>query len=806
MSALADIFAVIRLQLDGTGFEAQATALADKSGRNVGERMSQQLNAKLKSAIGAGVGAAAGFAFGAIVTGANELDAATRQLQADTGMTADEARDAEHALAGMFKNNLQGFEEIGAVMAVVHNELGLTGDAANTASEKFLKFGEATGQNAAAAASNFAQILHAFNLDASMTPAIMDKLIASHQVYGTVITDNEEALAKMAPALQAMNMGVDDGIALLNLFKAAGIDAAKAPQALARAISQLKPGQNINDLIAQISAIEDPTLRAQEAIRIFGVKGGVQLAQAFQPGIVSLQQFATTAQQNADATDNAAQAIEDGFGNKFRLIMKNAAGTLADFGTSFNDLIGLAGLFGPAFTRAITTGVGALVGWFGAKFLATVIPSAIAAATVQGTVMGETTATVATAVEGTELAAGQAAVAAEVTPAATVAGGSIGTALGGAIAGAAALAIPALIGGAIVALAVAAQKLNPLNPQLGPNWPFGDPKHVFDRWAGEASSEATVQGRNVGVAYGGAVLTATEAEMAALPPAMREALEEATAAADKPEPTLAELARAAWLAATKIKAAGAYAGTMWDWLIQRTNSLMSNFQQVGNEVADAIYGPQLDRIRLLDLQRQRSAEWAILNSKKSTDAEKRDAREALVSIGHDVLAQELKMAQAGELSTKQMGDLRAELERDLKKSTGAEALMIQSVIDWLDKLNKKAAMTNTIVGGFVPRNVGGGVLKEATGGYIPPRPGGTLALMAEAGQGEYAVPESQVPAFVSAFGGGGSVTFGDIHLHGVGSDVSLAAARRHAQQVMDIVAIGLRAQGARRRQTSASTP
>src|SRR5450759_6001631 len=51
------------------------------------------------------LGTAAGAVLGVTLGVAGQLDAAMRQLQADTGMTDAQAKAAEHSLAGMAKNN-----------------------------------------------------------------------------------------------------------------------------------------------------------------------------------------------------------------------------------------------------------------------------------------------------------------------------------------------------------------------------------------------------------------------------------------------------------------------------------------------------------------------------------------------------------------------------------------------------------------------------------------------------------------------------------------------------------------------------
>ena len=199
---------------------------------------------------------------------------------------------------------------------------------------------------------------------------LMDGLIADHQKFGGVIADSQASLAAMAPAMQAANMSIDDGRALLNLFNAAGIDAAKAPAALAKAVKELKPGQSLNDLIAQIGAIEDPTLRGQKAMEIFGAKSGIGLAQAIQPGMTSLADFGISMGDAAGATDEAAAAIEGGFGNQFQLMLKKAGGALAEFGTAFGPLVMVAAQLGPSLITKITAGLGGIAGALGPKFIA----------------------------------------------------------------------------------------------------------------------------------------------------------------------------------------------------------------------------------------------------------------------------------------------------------------------------------------------------------------------------------------------------------------------------------------------------
>jgi Phage-related minor tail protein. len=426
---IADILASVHLNLETGEFEASAIKSADKVGATFGS--------KLKTALRGAIGAGIGLGVGAVLTGANQLDAATRQLQADTGMTAQEAGKAEHALAGMYRNNLQGFDAIGAAMAKVHNDLGLTGAAADATTAKFLKFSTATGQDAAAAVTQADDTLDAWNLTAADSGPLLDGLIADHQKFGGVISDSESALAKLAPAMTAANLTIDDGRGLLNLFNVAGIDASKAPVALAHALSLVKSPEELKRLIADITATKDPFERAQKAIALFGARAGPQLAAALASG--GLDTYTIDANTAAGATEKAAAAVESGFGAQFKLILKNAGGALAEFGTNFGDLAMIASAFGPGMVKAIGGALGGLAGLIGPRLvraLAALLPSAVVAGTAQGAAMGGAAAASEVATETAGVVAGQAVVGATAAPAAATAGTGIGTAMGTAAAAA----------------------------------------------------------------------------------------------------------------------------------------------------------------------------------------------------------------------------------------------------------------------------------------------------------------------------------------------------------------------------------
>ncbi len=284
MANIGDLFFLFRG--DDGQLQVDAAKAGDKAGTTAGKRYSVSMGTALKAGIGGAVGGAFSAGLAIAAKGGAELNAAVTQFAADTGATSEEAAQAQSTIGQLFRTNLQSFGEIGGTLAVLRTDLGLTQDAADRAAQSYLDFAQVAGGTGAEAAGRFDDLLGALNLDASKAPGIMDQLVTSHQRYGESITSNIDALIAFAPALNAANLMVDDGVGLLNMFAVAGVDAAAAPAALTKALKSVKSPAELQTLIDQITATEDPFKRAQLASDLFGAKAGPKLAQALAQGKV----------------------------------------------------------------------------------------------------------------------------------------------------------------------------------------------------------------------------------------------------------------------------------------------------------------------------------------------------------------------------------------------------------------------------------------------------------------------------------------------------------------------------------------
>lgn len=330
---MANIFDVFgRLLLDDKEFQAEAVRAGEKASDNIARTTSSKLKSGLGTA--AKIGFAALGAGAALVTkGLVELDDVMAQYTADTGASADETDRAKKSILALSGRNLQGIGEIAKVMAGLKTNFGLTGDAAEKTAESFLQFARVTHRDASVEVKAFDDVLDAWGKTAKDVPGIMNLLIASHQKFGTSIEGVLAVLPRMAPQLKAMNLGLDDGVALLNLFETSGIDAAAAPRILNSALAKLN-GESFPDFIKRLASITDQSTRSAEAAKILGNRFGPQLANALKPGMTGLKDFNFTVDQTDGKLKEARDAIDGTFGNQVQQLIKNFGSQLLTLGDS----------------------------------------------------------------------------------------------------------------------------------------------------------------------------------------------------------------------------------------------------------------------------------------------------------------------------------------------------------------------------------------------------------------------------------------------------------------------------------------
>lgn len=385
-------------EVDPTGLE-QGLGKADETVSKSAAQAEQAYSGKATEA--ANRWGKAGYAAGALVgsglllvaKGAADAQRAQGDFMAATGASRDEAKafvSDMNGLAGSAGTVGRSFGDVAAAGTLIAQQMGTTREETQALTGQILAFAKANKIDATTAITGLDDAMDAWGLTAADTGRVMDVVTAGVQEFGGTASSSLNLLNSLAPALQAANMKWDDAAGVINLFNRAGVDANVTATAFARALQQVESPEELQQLVSDIAATEDPFERAQLAAEVFGAKAGPKLALALADSGGDLTAFKIGIEDAAGATTTAAESMLTD-GDKIRgavdKIMAGAREVGQEFGPALSGLAGIGSLVSPLISKfkPLITEVSKAI-----------LPTAVAAGTARGVAAGEAEAVGAT--------------------------------------------------------------------------------------------------------------------------------------------------------------------------------------------------------------------------------------------------------------------------------------------------------------------------------------------------------------------------------------------------------------------------
>lgn len=328
---IGDLF--LTLLADGSKLTPSVQKEAAKAGDAGAKTLGQKLSGGLKGEAFRVLGGMASAAFGLATKGALELENATARFRAETGASADEAVRAGKIINKVAGDERMSLDAVTDIAIRVKRDLGAVGDEADQLTADIAKFARVTRQDGGGAVSALDDIMDNWGLTLKDAKSLMDRLLVSQQRWGGDLQGNQVTLAKLAPAMKAANFEIDDGIALLGLFGAKGLDSERAAAAFSKALTKVKSPEELKRLIEDISNTEDPFERAQKAADLFGAKAGAQLANAL--GNANLDDYKVSVEDAAGAVEKAGDVIDNTISGKIAKAFSQGAAAVRGFGAEF---------------------------------------------------------------------------------------------------------------------------------------------------------------------------------------------------------------------------------------------------------------------------------------------------------------------------------------------------------------------------------------------------------------------------------------------------------------------------------------
>lgn len=279
------------------------TDIGDKIS-SVGDTMTKGLTVPI-----VGVGAASVAAF-------NDVDAGLDTVASKTGATGDALEGMEDIVKDLAKTIPTTFEKAGSAVGEVNTRFGLTGDALEDLSGKFIKFADLNNTDVSNSIDQVQSLMAAFNIDASEAGTVLDILNKAGQDTGISIDTLTNSLFTNAAALTEMGYDLNTATAFIANLEKNGVDTSATMTGLKKAFqNSAAEGKSMSDTIAELETTlksGDTTTEAyQQAMELFGNRAGPALAKALSEGKISLDELANSVDDYGDSVETTFETTKD---------------------------------------------------------------------------------------------------------------------------------------------------------------------------------------------------------------------------------------------------------------------------------------------------------------------------------------------------------------------------------------------------------------------------------------------------------------------------------------------------------------
>lgn len=277
----------------------------------VGEKISA-VGAGLTKGITApilGIGAASVAAF-------KEVDAGLDIIAQKTGASGEALKEMEDVAKNIATTIPTSFEEAGNAVGEVNTRFGLTGEALDSLSTKFIEFAQLNGTQVSTSIDNVQAAMAAFGLQSDQAGNVLDILNKAGQDSGISMDKLATSLLANASALTEMGWDISSAAGFIANLEKNGIDASTAMTGLKKAFQNAsKDGISMEDAMKNLQETmknsESDTESYQAAIELFGAKAGPAIAKALKEGKLSFDQTANSIKGFSDSVSSTFETTKD---------------------------------------------------------------------------------------------------------------------------------------------------------------------------------------------------------------------------------------------------------------------------------------------------------------------------------------------------------------------------------------------------------------------------------------------------------------------------------------------------------------
>lgn len=268
----------------------------------------------------------------------NEVDKGMDTIVQKTGASGAALTEMQNSMNSLATSIPTDFETAGAAIGEVNTRFGLTGQALEDLSGKFIKFAELNNMDVSTAVDNTQKVISAFGLSAEDAGALLDTMNEVGQRTGISMDTLAKSMITNSTSLQQLGFSASDAANFLGNVEMSGADTSQVMTGLTKALSNAtKDGKSMKEALAEIQEsmvnAGSETEGLQAAYELFGKKAGASIYQACKNGSLSFQELGTSLKDNIGNVERTFDETLDPI-DKFKTSMNSLKIVGADVGNS----------------------------------------------------------------------------------------------------------------------------------------------------------------------------------------------------------------------------------------------------------------------------------------------------------------------------------------------------------------------------------------------------------------------------------------------------------------------------------------
>ena len=268
----------------------------------------------------------------------NEVDKGMDTIVQKTGASGAALAEMQSSMNSLATSIPTDFETAGAAIGEVNTRFGLTGQALEDLSGRFIKFAELNNMDVSTAVDNTQKVISAFGLTAEDAGALLDTMNAVGQRTGISMDTLAKSMITNSASLQQLGFSASDAANFLGNVEMSGADTSQVMSGLTKALSNAtKDGKSMKEALAEIQEsmvnAGSETEGLQAAYELFGKKAGASIYQACKNGSLSFQELGTSLKDNIGNVEKTFDETLDPI-DKFKTSMNSLKIVGADVGNS----------------------------------------------------------------------------------------------------------------------------------------------------------------------------------------------------------------------------------------------------------------------------------------------------------------------------------------------------------------------------------------------------------------------------------------------------------------------------------------